>query len=132
MRGGRSPLERRAAAAALWAVTLPAAAPMALPKHFRHQHDCQAIVELEGISCSEYDKDANDTEIRGRYVFLGNEQTRGVNYDETYSPTGRPATQRCCHAVASSEKLIAKQADVKAAEAVAWREVPRRAHREVG
>ena len=62
-----------------------------------------------------YDKDANDTEIRGRYVFLGNEQTRGVDYDETYSPTGRPATQRCCHAVASSEKLIAKQADVKAA-----------------
>ena len=38
-----------------------------------------------------------------------------MDYDETYSPTGRPATQRCCHAIASSKGYIAKQADVTAA-----------------
>ena len=62
-----------------------------------------------------YDKAGDFVELRGRWVFLGNRQTRGVDYDETFSPTGRPSTQRCCHAVASAEKFIVKQADVKAA-----------------
>ena len=62
-----------------------------------------------------YDKKGNWVELRGRFVFLGCRQVRGVDYDETFSPTGRPSTQRCAHAIASSEKLIVKQADVKAA-----------------
>ena len=53
--------------------------------------------------------------LKARWVFIGSQQKRGADYDETFAPTGRPATMRMCHAISSSENFIGMHADCEGA-----------------
>lgn len=61
------------------------------------------------------DGNGNFDGVKARWVFIGSQQMRGADYDETFAPTGRPTTMRMCHAIASSLKLVARHADVEGA-----------------
>ena len=61
------------------------------------------------------DKDGQPDRLKGRYVFIGSQQHRGADYDDTFAPTGRPSTMRMCHAVASATNMVVKHADCEGA-----------------
>ncbi|POW22754.1 hypothetical protein PSHT_00941 [Puccinia striiformis] len=60
-----------------------------------------------------FDADGNLVKFKARLCAQGSAQVEGVDYDETYAPTGRPAALRAMIAVGINEGMDIHQMDVR-------------------
>jgi hypothetical protein len=65
------------------------------------------------VFCRNYNDDGNPVKLKARLCAQGNAQVKGINFNETYAPTGRSAALRTALTVGLRNGMDIHQMDVK-------------------